>query len=88
MLHNIQRIHFVGIGGAGMSAIAKVLLAKGFAVSGSDIAKSETVHRLQQLGATIFVGHDAPRSPPPGTRAYPSSTAPIWSPPSCPNGAA
>ncbi len=59
MLDNLNRIHFVGIGGAGMSAIAKVLLAKGFAVSGSDIAKSETVHRLQQLGATIFLGHDA-----------------------------
>ncbi len=59
MLDNLKRIHFVGIGGAGMSAIAKVLLAKGFAVSGSDIAKSETVHRLQQLGATIFLGHDA-----------------------------
>jgi UDP-N-acetylmuramate--alanine ligase len=59
LLDNLNRIHFVGIGGAGMSAIAKVLLAKGFAVSGSDIAKSETVHRLQQLGATIFLGHDA-----------------------------
>ncbi|MDR7865851.1 MAG: UDP-N-acetylmuramate--L-alanine ligase [Sporomusaceae bacterium] len=59
MLDNLNRIHFVGIGGAGMSAIAKVLLAKGFAVSGSDIAKSETIHRLQQLGANIIIGHDA-----------------------------
>lgn len=59
MLDNLNRIHFVGIGGAGMSAIAKVLLAKGYAVSGSDIAKSETIHRLQQLGAKIIIGHDA-----------------------------
>ncbi len=59
MLDNLHNIHFVGIGGAGMSAIAKVLLAKGYAVSGSDIAKSESVHRLQQLGAKIFLGHDA-----------------------------
>ncbi|HWQ62256.1 MAG TPA: UDP-N-acetylmuramate--L-alanine ligase, partial [Negativicutes bacterium] len=59
MLDNLSRIHFVGIGGAGMSAIAKVLLAKGYAVSGSDIAESETVKRLQQLGAKIFIGHDA-----------------------------
>jgi UDP-N-acetylmuramate--alanine ligase len=57
LLENLKRIHFVGIGGAGMSAIAKVLLAKGYAVSGSDIAKSESVHRLQQLGAKIFFGH-------------------------------
>ncbi len=59
MLDNLSRIHFVGIGGAGMSAIAKVLLAKGYAVSGSDIAESETVRRLQQLGAKIYLGHDA-----------------------------
>lgn len=59
MLDNLNRIHFVGIGGAGMSAIAKVLLAKGYAVSGSDIARSETIHRLQQLGAQIIIGHDA-----------------------------
>jgi len=59
VLHNINRLHFVGIGGAGMSAVAKVLLAKGFAVSGSDISKSETVERLRQLGAEIFLGHDA-----------------------------
>jgi UDP-N-acetylmuramate--alanine ligase len=59
VLANLHNIHFVGIGGAGMSAIAKVLLAKGYAVSGSDIAKSESVNRLQQLGAKIFLGHDA-----------------------------
>ena len=41
LLRNIKKIHFVGIGGAGMSAIAKVMLALGFEVSGSDISKSE-----------------------------------------------
>lgn len=59
VLDNLSRIHFVGIGGAGMSAIAKVLLAKGYAVSGSDIAESDSVRRLRQLGAKIIIGHDA-----------------------------
>jgi UDP-N-acetylmuramate--alanine ligase len=54
---NIQRIHFVGIGGAGMSAIAKVLLEKGRVVTGSDISKSEMVRRLEQIGAKVFIGH-------------------------------
>jgi len=56
-LNNIKKIHFVGIGGAGMSAIAKVLLAMGFSVSGSDISKSETTYKLEQLGARVCVGH-------------------------------
>ena len=59
LLRNIKNIHFVGIGGAGMSAIAKVMLALGFAVSGSDISKSETIYKLEQLGATIYIGHDS-----------------------------
>ena len=54
---NYNRIHFVGIGGAGMSAIAKVLLEKGHNVSGSDISKSEVIRRLEQLGAKVFIGH-------------------------------
>jgi UDP-N-acetylmuramate--alanine ligase len=57
LLNDITRIHFVGIGGAGMSAIAKVLLEKGYTVTGSDISKSEVVERLEQLGAKIFIGH-------------------------------
>lgn len=57
MLSNIHKIHFVGIGGAGMSAIAKVLLEKGYQVSGSDIAKSETVRKLELGGAKIVIGH-------------------------------
>ncbi len=55
----IRAIHFVGIGGIGMSGIAEVLLASGFAVSGSDAKESETTRRLEELGARICVGHAA-----------------------------
>lgn len=54
-----RRVHFVGIGGAGMSALAKVLLAQGVAVSGSDIAESPVLEELRARGAHVFVGHDA-----------------------------
>lgn len=57
MLNNLTQIHFVGIGGAGMSAIAKVLLEKGYGVSGSDLNKSETTDKLEAMGASIFIGH-------------------------------
>lgn len=73
MLNDITRIHFVGIGGAGMSAIAKVLLEKGYTVTGSDISKSEVVERLEQLGAKIFIGHA--RENIQGTQAVVVSTA-------------
>ena len=53
-----HHIHFVGIGGIGMSGIAEILLSMGYAVSGSDLARSETTERLQGLGARIFYGHD------------------------------
>jgi UDP-N-acetylmuramate--alanine ligase len=56
-LHKIERIHFVGIGGIGMSGIAEVLLNLGFTVTGSDLRSTETTDRLQTLGATIFTGH-------------------------------
>ncbi len=52
-----RRVHFVGIGGAGMSAIAVVLLARGVQVSGSDLKESRNTRRLRQLGARIFIGH-------------------------------
>jgi UDP-N-acetylmuramate--alanine ligase len=55
----IRSIHFVGIGGIGMSGIAEVLLAHGFKVSGSDVAQGETTRRLAALGAEVFVGHAA-----------------------------
>ena len=53
------RIHFVGIGGIGMSGIAEVLLTLGYAVSGTDLKESDTTRRLGQLGARIAYGHDA-----------------------------
>jgi UDP-N-acetylmuramate--alanine ligase len=54
---NFQRVHMVGIGGSGMSGIAEVLLALGYAVSGSDVKPSNTTQRLRNLGARIFDGH-------------------------------
>jgi UDP-N-acetylmuramate--alanine ligase len=53
----IKRIHFVGIGGIGMSGIAEVLLNMGYAVSGSDLKESDTVKRLRDLGASVSIGH-------------------------------
>jgi UDP-N-acetylmuramate--alanine ligase len=53
------RIHFVGIGGIGMSGIAEVLLNLGYGVSGTDLKESDTTKRLAQLGARIAYGHDA-----------------------------
>lgn len=57
MLENIKSFHFVGIGGAGMSAIAKVLLQMGYSVSGSDLNATTITAKLEQMGAKIFVGH-------------------------------
>src|SRR5215472_3662640 len=57
MFAKIQRIHFVGIGGIGMSGIAEVLLTLGFKVSGSDLKTSPVTERLAELGAIIFEGH-------------------------------
>ncbi len=59
MFAKIQRVHFVGIGGIGMSGIAEVLLNLGFKISGSDLKGSAVTQRLADLGATIFVGHRA-----------------------------
>ena len=59
MFAKIQRIHFVGIGGIGMSGIAEVLLTLGYKVSGSDLKSSSVTHRLASLGAIIFEGHRA-----------------------------
>ncbi len=55
----IRTIHMVGIGGSGMSGIAEVLLNLGYKVRGSDASESNTVSRLRNLGAEIFIGHDA-----------------------------
>src|SRR5579884_2525571 len=59
MFAKIQRIHFVGIGGIGMSGIAEVLLTLGYKVSGSDLRESSVTKRLASLGALIFIGHRA-----------------------------
>jgi UDP-N-acetylmuramate--alanine ligase len=59
MKHKVKRVHFVGIGGAGMSGIAEVLLTQGYQVSGSDVAASATTRRLAELGACITAGHAA-----------------------------
>src|SRR6202451_1811784 len=59
MFAKIQRIHFVGIGGVGMSGIAEVLLNLGYQVSGSDLKNSPVTQRLSGLGAVIFDGHSA-----------------------------
>ena len=57
MKHKVKNIHFVGIGGSGMSGIAEVLLNLGFSVSGSDLAVNTTTKRLVDFGATVYQGH-------------------------------
>src|SRR6185312_15910866 len=59
MKHKVKNIHFVGIGGAGMSAIAEVLLDQGYKISGSDLHSSAVTQRLEQLGAKVKYGHVA-----------------------------
>jgi UDP-N-acetylmuramate--alanine ligase len=59
MFKRIKHIHFVGIGGIGMSGIAEVLLNLGYKVSGSDMKESDTTERLRRLGGEIFFGHRA-----------------------------
>ena len=56
---DLGRVHFVGIGGAGMSGIARVMLARGTRVSGSDARESRTTVALRALGATVHLGHAA-----------------------------
>jgi len=58
MKHKVKHIHFVGIGGAGMSGIAEVLLKEGYQVSGSDVAETAVTRRLSADGARVFIGHD------------------------------
>ena len=59
MFGKIKRIHFVGIGGIGMSGIAEVLANLGFSISGSDVKEGPTTERLRTLGITVHIGHDA-----------------------------
>jgi UDP-N-acetylmuramate--alanine ligase len=57
MFSSVKKIHFVGIGGIGMSAIAEILINQGFSVSGSDLSAGENTEYLEKLGAKIFIGH-------------------------------
>ncbi len=57
MQHRVKRVHFVGIGGAGMSGIAEVMLTQGYQVSGSDLGSNAATKRLESLGARIVLGH-------------------------------
>lgn len=56
-MRRVKCIHFIGIGGAGMSGIAEVLLNEGYQISGSDIAENPTTQRLSEKGATVYIGH-------------------------------
>ena len=58
-MRRVNQIHFIGIGGAGMSGIAEVLLNEGYKISGSDIAESAVTQRLAKVGAKVFIGHAA-----------------------------
>jgi len=73
MKHAVKHIHFVGIGGAGMSGIAEILHNLGYTVSGSDQADSATTRRLAALGIRVHVGHDAAHVE--GAQAVVTSTA-------------
>ena len=59
MQHRVKKVHFVGIGGAGMSGIAEVMLTQGFHVSGSDLGSNAATRRLESLGARVIQGHAA-----------------------------
>ena len=73
MKHAVKKIHFVGVGGAGMSGIAEILHNLGYQVSGSDQAESATTQRLAGLGLKIAIGHDAAHVA--GAQAVVTSTA-------------
>ena len=73
MKHAVKHIHFVGVGGAGMSGIAEILHNLGYTVSGSDLADSSTSRRLAELGIRVFVGHSAGNIA--GAQAVVTSTA-------------
>src|SRR5450756_2617112 len=59
MRHKVKHVHFIGIGGSGMSGIAEVLLNLDYVVTGSDLSQNAAVNRLQSLGAKVMIGHNA-----------------------------
>ena len=73
MKHAVKHIHFIGVGGAGMSGIAEILHNLGYTVSGSDQMASATTRRLTQLGVRVFIGHAAAQIE--GAEAVVTSTA-------------
>ncbi len=73
MKHKVKHVHFIGIGGAGMSGIAEVMLNLGFEISGSDISESAATLRLKNQGAKVHIGHD--ESNVAGANAVVTSTA-------------
>lgn len=58
-MNTAEHVHFIGIGGYGMSAIARVMLEMGYTVTGSDVARQELIDKLQAKGARVFIGHQA-----------------------------
>lgn len=58
-LDHFKHVHFIGIGGYGMSAVARVMLEMGFTVTGSDVARKELTDKLEAGGAQVFIGHSA-----------------------------
>ena len=59
MKHKVKHLHFIGIGGSGMSGIAEVLINLGYSVGGSDLSETAVVKRLKSLGAKVLIGHTA-----------------------------
>ncbi len=59
MLKNLRSLHFIGIGGVGMSALAEVLLSKGYQITGSDLRENELIHELRTKGVKIYQGHSS-----------------------------
>ena len=59
MRRRVRHIHFLGIGGIGMSGLAELLHSQGYSVSGSDLAEGASVERLRNLGVRVVLGHDA-----------------------------
>ena len=59
MFRSIKKLHFVGIGGIGMSGIAEIFIDQGFTITGSDRAASDNTERLERMGAHVYIGHDA-----------------------------
>ena len=76
LFRRVRHVHMIGIGGAGMSGIAEVLLNLGFVVTGSDLQRSEVTQRLSDLGATIHEGHAAENVSPADVVVYSSAVRP------------